>query len=213
MNKRLEKQFFIFSILAGILGIYILYLVTTAKKLWMDTFFEGLLETNNDTILTLFGYITELGSAKGIGTIALLTVLWLGLKHKNYTGMATIALAIGLGNEVNKLLKNWIGRERPALDHLDEVASLSFPSGHAMVGIIIYMLIAYFLVKYIPSKLGKWLAVIICTIIILLVGISRVVLHVHYPTDVIGGFAFGFIWAFLWILIYEALQKWLAKGK
>jgi membrane-associated phospholipid phosphatase len=213
MNKRLEKQFFMFSIAAGILGIYILYLVTSGQQLWIDTFFEGLLETSNETILSLFGYITELGSAKGIGSIALLTVLWLGLKYRDFTGMATIALAVGLGNEVNKLLKNWVGRERPALEHLDEVASLSFPSGHAMVGIIIYMLIAYFLVKYIPSKVGKRLAVTVCSIIILLVGISRVVLHVHYPSDVIGGFAFGFIWAFLWMLIYQALQDWLAKRK
>jgi membrane-associated phospholipid phosphatase len=213
MSKRLEKQLFMYSIIAGILGIYVLYLVTTAKEIGVDTFIAGLLETNNDTVLTFFGYITELGSAIGIGSISLVTILWLGLKHKDYTGMATIALAVGLGNEVNKLLKNWIGRERPALEHLDEVASLSFPSGHAMVGIIIYMLIAYFFCKYIPSMLGKRVAVTICLMIIVLVGISRVILHVHYPTDVIGGFAFGFIWAFLWMLIYEALQDWLAKGK
>jgi undecaprenyl-diphosphatase len=145
--------------------------------------------------------------------VALLTLLVLWITKRDYTAMATIALAVGLGNEVNKLLKNWIGRERPELEHLDEVASLSFPSGHAMVGIVLYMLIAYFLVKYIPSKTGKWLAAIGCTIIILLLGMSRIILHVHYPTDVIGGYAFGFIWAFLWMLIYEMVRDWSNQKK
>lgn len=211
MNKRVEKQFFIFSLLAGIIGIYLLYLVTTSEPLWIDKTIASIFVTSNESILTLFGYITELGSKTGIGSVALLSLLVLWLMKRDYTAMATIALAVGLGNEVNKLLKNWIGRERPDLEHLDQVASLSFPSGHAMVGIILYMLIAYFLVKYIPSKKGKWIAAIACTIIILLLGVSRIILHVHYPTDVIGGYAFGFIWAFLWMLIYEMVREWSKK--
>lgn len=211
MNKRVEKQFFIFSLLAGIIGIYLLYLVTTSEPLWIDKTIASIFVTSNESILTLFGYITELGSKTGIGSVALLSLLVLWLTKRDYTAMATIALAVGLGNEVNKLLKNWIGRERPDLEHLDQVASLSFPSGHAMVGIILYMLIAYFLVKYIPSKKGKWIAAIACAIIILLLGVSRIILHVHYPTDVIGGYAFGFIWAFLWMLIYEMVREWSKK--
>lgn len=211
MNKRVEKQFFIFSLLAGIIGIYLLYLVTTSEPLWIDKTIASIFVTSNESILTLFGYITELGSKTGIGSVALLSLLVLWLMKRDYTAMSTIALAVGLGNEVNKLLKNWIGRERPDLEHLDQVASLSFPSGHAMVGIILYMLIAYFLVKYIPSKKGKWIAAIACTIIILLLGVSRIILHVHYPTDVIGGYAFGFIWTFLWMLIYEMVREWSKK--
>jgi undecaprenyl-diphosphatase len=211
MNKRVEKQLFIFSLLAGVIGVYLLYLVTSSEALWIDKAIASVFVTSNDSILTLFGYFTELGSKIGIGTVALLSLLVLWLTKKDYTAMATIALAVALGNEVNKLLKNWIGRERPDLEHFDEVASLSFPSGHAMVGIILYMLIAYFLVKYIPSKKGKWIAAIACTLIILLLGVSRIILHVHYPTDVIGGYAFGFIWGFLWILIYEMVKEWLKK--
>lgn len=211
MNKRVEKQFFIFSLLAGIIGVYLLYLVTTSEVLWIDKAIASVFVTSNDSVLELFGYITELGSKAGIGSVALLTLLVLWFTKRDYTAMATVALAVALGNEVNKLLKEWVGRERPELEHLDEVASLSFPSGHAMVGIILYMLIAYFLVKYIPSKKGKWIAAIICTIIILLLGMSRIILHVHYPTDVIGGYAFGFIWAFLWMLIYEMVKEWLKR--
>lgn len=212
MNKRFEKQFFIYSLVAALIGIYLLFLVTSSKTLWIDQAIASLLVTSNETILVLFGYITEIGSKMGIGTVALITILVLWLMKKDYVAMATIALAVALGNEVNKLLKNWVGRERPTLEHLDEVASLSFPSGHAMVGIILYMLIAYFLVKYTPSWKGKWLSIIACTVMILLVGISRIILHVHYPSDVIAGFAFGFIWAFLWMLIYEMTNDWLKKG-
>jgi undecaprenyl-diphosphatase len=211
MSKRMEKHFFKYSLLAGLIGIYLLYLVTSSESLWLDEVITPVFDTSNETMLTLSGYFTELGSKLGIGSVALLTVLLLWLKKKDYAGMATVALAVGLGNEVNKLLKNWVGRPRPELEHLDEVASLSFPSGHAMVGIIMYMLIAYFLVIYIPSSSGKWVAIIICSIIILLLGISRIILHVHYPSDVIAGYAFGFIWAFLWMLIYDKLKNWSAK--
>jgi undecaprenyl-diphosphatase len=211
MNKRVEKQFFIFSLLAGIIGVYLLFSVTTSEVLWIDKAIASVFVTSNDIVLDLFGNITKLGSKAGIGSVALLTLLVLWITKRDYTAMATVALAVALGNEVNKLLKDWIGRERPDLEHLDEVASLSFPSGHAMVGIILYMLIAYFLVKYIPSKNGKWIAAIACSIIILLLGISRIILHVHYPTDVIGGYTFGFIWAFLWMLIYEMVREWLKK--
>jgi membrane-associated phospholipid phosphatase len=211
MSKRFEKQFFIYSLVAALIGTYLLYLVSHSEALWIDKVIASMFVTSNDTVTTLFGYITEMGSKLGIGSVALITVLWLWLKHRDYTGMATIALAVGLGNEVNKLLKNWIGRERPTLEHLDEVASLSFPSGHAMVGIILYMLIAYFLIKYIPSKLGKRLALMGCSLMILLLGLSRIILHVHYPSDVIAGYAFGFIWAFLFMLLYEAMREWNTK--
>ncbi|WP_442599086.1 phosphatase PAP2 family protein [Neobacillus sp. D3-1R] len=207
MNKKYEKHFFIYSLVAGLIGIYLLYLVTHSESLWIDRTFSAIFTTSNSTAITIFDYITQLGYKLGIGTVALLTILWLWIKKKDYAGMATIALAVGLGNEVNKLLKNWIGRERPSLEHIGEEASLSFPSGHAMVGIILYMLLAYFLVKYIPSTVGKWIAAASCVVIILLLGISRLVLNVHYASDVIAGYAFGFIWAFLWILIYQQIKE------
>jgi membrane-associated phospholipid phosphatase len=213
MNKRTERNLFIYSLVAGMLGIYLLYLVTSTESLWIDKTIATVFVTSNNTLLTVFGYITELGSKIGIATVALVTLFVLWLKKRDYLAMATISLAVALGNEVNKLLKNWIGRERPQLEHLDEVASLSFPSGHAMVGIILYMLIAYFLVKYISSRTGKWISMVVCTVIILLLGISRIILHVHYPSDVLAGFAFGFIWAFLWMLIYEAAFEYMKKGE
>lgn len=214
MDKRLEKQFFIYSLLAGIIGIYLLYLVNNNETLWIDKVLASLFVTTNKPLLTFFGYFTELGDKIGIGSVALVSILWLWIQKKDYTGMATIALAVGLGNEVNKVLKDWVGRPRPELEHLDKVSSYSFPSGHAMVGSILYMLIAYFLVKYIPSKSGKWWAVILCAIMILLLGLSRIFLHVHYPSDIIAGYAFGFIWAFLWMLIYESVKNWtMKKGK
>ncbi|HYK73414.1 MAG TPA: phosphatase PAP2 family protein [Pseudoneobacillus sp.] len=211
MNKKYEKHFMIYSLLAGLIGLYLLYSVTHSDSLWIDRTVSAFFITSNSTILTIFDYITQLGYKIGIGTVTLLTIIWLWIKKKDYAGMASIALAVGLGNEVNKLLKNWIGRERPSLEHIGKEASLSFPSGHAMVGIILYMMLAYFLVKYIPSVVGKWVAAIGCILIILLLGISRLVLNVHYPSDIFAGYAFGFIWAFLWILIYEQLKNWSVK--
>ncbi|MHC0036789.1 phosphatase PAP2 family protein [Pseudoneobacillus sp. C159] len=212
MSKSIEKLFFIASLIAGIIGVFLLYLVTRFQDLWIDRWGAKVFVTNNKSILTFADYITELGSKPGIVVVALISVILLWLLKRDYTAMAIIALAIALGNEVNKLLKNLVGRERPSLEHLDH-DSLSFPSGHAMVGIILYMLIAYFLAKYIPTQKGKWLSVIVCLILVLILGMSRLILNVHYPSDVIAGYAFGFIWAFLWIQIYGIVNNWMARKK
>jgi membrane-associated phospholipid phosphatase len=160
-----------------------------------------------DSLNPIFRAATELGDKQGIGIVGLLMLGWLLVKKRDFFGMGILALSVALGNEANKLLKNLIGRERPALEHMVEVNSLSFPSGHAMVGSILYLSIAYFLMKeYDSPPVRRWIALGAGSII-LLIGASRVILNVHYPSDVIGGYAFGFIWTAFWLYAYEALRK------
>ncbi|WP_193224655.1 phosphatase PAP2 family protein [Bacillus sp. B1-b2] len=162
----------------------------------LDPFFEG---------------VSELGDKIGIGIVALLFVILLWWKKKDYAGIAAFVLCVGLGNEVNKVVKDLIARPRPVTAHIQEADTLSFPSGHAMVGLLLYLFIAHLLAKDLKSNAAKLVLAGVAMLLILLIGISRIVLGAHYPTDVIGGFLFGGIWLFIWVFLYETYHERLNR--
>lgn len=107
-------------------------------------------------------------------------------------------LVLILATEVSYLLalfiKNIIQRPRPPFElHLIKETGFSFVSGHSTVGTCFYGLLILFTLKYIKTSWVKYLLIIFFSVIILLVGISRVWLGVHYLTDVLGGFLLGSI--------------------
>lgn len=197
----------IFLIIAAIVGIYTSIKVGGQSLFWIDAKVAGFLGNISDSAIPFFIHVTEMGGKKGIGVVALLMLAWLLLKRKNYLGAAVLALSIAIGNEVNKLLKNLFERPRPDLEHHVIEKSYSFPSGHAMVGMITYFIIAYLLIEAVKSKSIKILIGALAAILLLLIGASRIILHVHYPSDILAGYAFGYIWLIIWILIYNFFKK------
>jgi undecaprenyl-diphosphatase len=123
----------------------------------------------------------------GVGVYFALRRRWLRL------GVWVAALAGG--QALNTLLKTWIARPRPSFaDPLATALYFSFPSGHAMMSLITYGLLAYFLFISLRSA---WLRVPITAGLIgliLLIGVSRIYLGVHYLSDVAAGFAVGGLW-------------------
>ncbi|MBD2434903.1 MULTISPECIES: phosphatase PAP2 family protein [Fischerella] len=103
-------------------------------------------------------------------------------------GLAAVG-AIGL----NIFLKKLFSRARPALwDHLVNVRHYSFPSGHAMASMVIYGFIGYILAKQFPQH--RRLIFVGTAVLILAIGLTRLYLGVHWPTDVIAGYAVGLVW-------------------
>jgi membrane-associated phospholipid phosphatase len=154
-----------------------------------------------------------IGSTKGFAIAAVFVLIWLGFRRKDFLAIGILVLALLSGYMVNSILKEWHNRPRPASEQLVEVNTLSFPSGNAMIGFILYSLAAYYLMKHLKSGIGKFVIGLGAFFIILLYGMSRVALNVHYPSDVIAGFAIGAVWTVAWLYIYEALTRKLMEDK
>lgn len=211
---RLRKTWIFLFLAAMVLFIYLTVEVRSGNDLSFDKNVKEMVTVLfPERVFPIFNTMDVLGSRIGVGIVSLLTVLWLWGSKRNYAAMATLAFAVVLGNEWNKWLKDMIGRQRPDEVHLAEVSSLSFPSGHAMMGMILYFMIAYFIIKSVHNRTVKWIAGTIAAILILLLGISRIALNVHYPTDIVGGIAAGFLWASIWLVIYEVISSRLLQRK
>lgn len=89
--------------------------------------------------------------------------------------------------------------------HLVNVSTPSFPSGHAAGSMIVYLTLALALTR--PGSAWKWPAISAALLLSFLVGLSRMMLGVHWPTDVIGGWAFGLLWVIIALPLAERLSR------
>jgi undecaprenyl-diphosphatase len=149
-------------------------------------------------ILTLFGEPTVLVSA------GFLVAGWLWWRGHRRLPLALLLIVL-IGRGLSEVQKYMIARVRPDLEpHLVVVQTSSFPSGHATSSMIFYLTLALALTRdsrwHRPAALGAIL-------LSLLIGTSRVMLGVHWPSDVVGGWAFGLLWVLLTLRLAERLLK------
>jgi membrane-associated phospholipid phosphatase len=159
------------------------------------------------TGLRLFQALSLLGSPAPwvIGVAAVLRLA----RRGDYALAGSWIAALGGGGLLQEGLKAVIGRARPPYagtflhDH-----SSSYPSGHAMASILCYGMLAWTLtVLWEPARRHRRLLWLGAVLVMALVGVSRVGLGVHFPSDVVGGFLAGGAWLVLWITIAEALRS------
>ena len=150
--------------------------------------------------------ITSLGAGLVLVIIVLIASVFLWqTKHKWSTYLLLLA-TLG-GKLLNTFLKIAYERPRPSVvESLTEVHSASFPSGHAMSSMVVYGSVAYLVGRLEPGRYLKYTTWTIAAIIILAIGISRMYLGVHYPSDVLGGFIAGLAWVGFLVASMRALQ-------
>lgn len=114
-----------------------------------------------------------------------------------------IAVSITSGTFLTSIIKKGFDRPRPDLvPHGVVVTNASFPSGHAMMSAIVYLTLGLLLARTQPSPALRIYFIVISVILTLLVGISRIYLGVHWPTDVLAGWTLGAAWALLcWVIV------------
>lgn len=108
---------------------------------------------------------------------------------------------------LNETLKVIFARERPDIYRLSEQAGYSFPSGHAMAAFTLYSVLAYLLWRHIRTRVGKGVLLVTVVLVICIIGISRIYLGVHYPSDIIAGYMMSGCWLALSIWLYQKLVR------
>jgi undecaprenyl-diphosphatase len=107
-----------------------------------------------------------------------------------------LAVSVGGGTLLSTLLKLGFDRPRPDLvAHLVDVRTLSFPSGHAMLSAVTYLTIGVLVARVSPKRRIKVYVTAVALVLTLAIGLSRVYLGVHWPTDVLAGWSIGAAWA------------------
>lgn len=117
-----------------------------------------------------------------------------------------VAAASSVGAVFNLFLKSIFQRERPDILQIIHVKGYSFPSGHAMGSFIFYGSVAFIIIHLTCKTSLRWLGAISMSILILLIGISRIYLGVHFPTDIIGGYAAGGAWLLICITVFRYFE-------
>lgn len=153
-------------------------------------FIQSFISADNTRIMKLF---TFMGSTTAIIGLAILVIFLMMLNKKWWEALFfTMAVA---GSSIFNLFLKWIfHRARPTIHPLIAETGYSFPSGHSMVSFAFYGMLAYFLVLFLTNRVAKRIIVVAFSFLIFLIGISRIYLGVHYPSDVIAGFSAGGVW-------------------
>lgn len=152
--------------------------------------------------------ITGWGSVVTIVVLTLSVAAYLALTERRRIALFVLA-AVGGGEAVSTVLKLAYHRPRPDLvPHGMEVFTASFPSGHAMMSAIAYLTLATLLARIERSRRVGILVLLMGMAITILVGISRVYLGVHWPSDVLAGWCVGAAWAALcWFVALQLQQR------
>jgi len=151
--------------------------------------------------------LTSLGSGFVLGLIVALIAGFLAIEGMRRTALF-ITFAAVTGWVLNTWLKELFQRPRPSIvPHLGEVMSLSFPSGHAMSSATVYLTLGLLLTRIATRRATKVYTLAVAATLTTIVGLSRLYLGVHYPSDVLAGWLAGLSWAIFCWMIERAIER------
>lgn len=152
-------------------------------------------------------FFTAIGEGLPVTAIAVAIALFLYFVLKNRRELILFVFALAGSQLLNVVLKLAFHRERPDIHRIIQVTGYSFPSGHSMGAFSLYGISAYLLWKHIPANRGRAILIAASAALVMAIGISRIYLGVHYPSDVIGGYLATGFWLASSIWVYRKYEK------
>jgi undecaprenyl-diphosphatase len=152
----------------------------------------------------------DVTAAGSVTVLAVVTMACAGylLMRRQYHMLALVVAAIVGSPILSLLLKDFFARPRPEFaSPAMHVTTSSFPSSHSMLSAVVYLTLGALLARTSTQFRYKLYFITVALLITILVGLSRIYLGVHYPSDVLAGWSFGLIWALFCWLIARFLQK------
>ncbi len=207
-NRRL-----VIGLIALLVFIIDAFLVQTGRIQALDDAIRfAVYDGRTDTLTAFWKCCTFFGEPKTIIGIALLLILLPWTRKK--IGLPAAACAIP-GYAIYKVEKMLFARPRPdETVWLIQEHGLSFPSGHSMNGLICYGIVIYLIRRSCPNRTLANILTVVLALLILVIGLSRPYLGVHYPSDILGGWSMGIAWLMFATVALEALnQRYLEKHR
>jgi membrane-associated phospholipid phosphatase len=167
---------------------------------------EFVLSFRSEWLTTFLIFITTIGTRTGYLVIVVILALYFFLRHRSWKFILQTVGVLALASLSNVALKEVINRARPTLEHLVTVYTLSYPSGHAMSAMGFYGFLIFLTMRY---DIRPWIRIVLLSLLaflILAIGVSRIYLGVHYPSDVLAGFIGGLIWVTLCAIIFDVVD-------
>lgn len=209
MKKFTKKQWLYWTIIIGSVSFFLFLFIQLVDaldesellsyELIVINFVQGFVTPQLTEIIIFF---TFFGSVPWITTGT--TLLTLSLLYKKKISLAVMIAAANLsGGLFNLTLKLIYQRERPDIQPLVTETSFSFPSGHSMGSFIFYGSVAYLIYLLAKRRFPVMIGCILAALMIIGIGLSRIYLGVHYPSDVLAGFSAGAVWIIVCALILK----------
>ena len=198
MNKKKS----ILILVLSLFFISILLLVVFKKTDFIDKpIYEGIISLRSSFFDTFFIFITQLGNTVPILLIVLLMAVFFHNRYGIFLMISAIDSVL-----MNTLVKYCIQRPRPTELRLIEQGGYSFPSGHSMISVCVYGYLLYLAYTHISNKYLKYGVSILLLLVILGIGVSRIYVGVHYPTDVLAGYLLATIYVILLVEITKNMN-------
>ncbi len=171
---------------------------------WTSRYAEGIETTSFP--YTFFKTFTHFGSRIFLVPFTLILIVPFYIMFRTIKPWLILSGGTLFAHLLNMGIKEIVQRERPQIVSELAAEGFSFPSGHAMISTVFYSLCMYFLLNWFSNRLSRTIVLVSGALFILLIGMSRYFLYVHYMSDIIAGYAIGFVLVLLIIRLCEAYQ-------
>ena len=198
----MKKKYILISLLLICFIIVTILVLTNNTNSFDDTIYNILISLRSNFYDFFFKTITKFANTITIICLVIILLLTIKEKYRYIIGISTITSVL-----MNQGLKHIFRRARPDHLRLIKQGGYSYPSGHAMISIVVYGFLIYFVYHKVKNKSLKILLIILLTTLIILIGLSRIYLGVHYPSDIIGGYVLSLLILILVILGVDKYDK------